>query len=124
MSGIRGKRYIDENGNEVLTGGLKAAATNKKRYGNGFYSNIGARGGKISKKGGFYANPELAKKAGAIGGRISKRHANYNSQWEQKKDEALTLYTQGKSFAEISRTIGIPYATTLNRLKREINENS
>ena len=46
MSGIRGVRYIDENGNEVLTGGLKTAATNKAKYGDGFYSNIGTKGGR------------------------------------------------------------------------------
>lgn len=57
----------------TLEGGRAAARTNKKLYGKDFYRNIGSKGGKISKTGGFYANPELAKTAGAIGGRISKR---------------------------------------------------
>lgn len=54
-------------------GGLKAASTNKKRYGKEFYTRIGAVGGKKSRGGGFAANPELARIAGAKGGRASRR---------------------------------------------------
>ncbi len=54
-------------------GGQAAAATNKKKYGSDFYAKIGARGGKVGKTGGFYANRELARIAGARGGRISRR---------------------------------------------------
>jgi len=52
-------------------GGLKAAKTNKERYGANFYQRIGEIGGKRSHTGGFAANPELAKKAGQKGGKIS-----------------------------------------------------
>ena len=54
-------------------GGQAAAATNKSKYGPDFYAKIGAKGGKLGKTGGFYANRDLARKAGAIGGRISRR---------------------------------------------------
>ena len=54
-------------------GGQKAAATNKTKYGKDFYAKIGAAGGKIGRTGGFYANRELARAAGAKGGRISRR---------------------------------------------------
>ncbi len=54
-------------------GGQAAAATNKKKYGGDFYAKIGARGGKVGRTGGFYANRELARLAGARGGRISRR---------------------------------------------------
>lgn len=54
-------------------GGLKTAATNKAKYGEGFYAKIGARGGRNGHTGGFAANPELARLAGAKGGRISRR---------------------------------------------------
>lgn len=54
-------------------GGKAAAATNKKKYGKDFYARIGAMGGKNGHTGGFYANRELARKAGAKGGRISRR---------------------------------------------------
>ena len=54
-------------------GGIHAAETNKKRYGKEFYSRIGKIGGHNGHTGGFYANPELARIAGAKGGRNSKR---------------------------------------------------
>lgn len=54
-------------------GGEAAAATNKSKYGPDFYAKIGAMGGKKGKTGGFFANRELARIAGAKGGRISRR---------------------------------------------------
>lgn len=54
-------------------GGRKAAATNKQKYGDGFYARIGQKGGQNGHTGGFAANPELAKIAGQKGGRISRR---------------------------------------------------
>ena len=54
-------------------GGLKAADTNKRKYGDDWYSKIGKIGGKNGHTGGFAANPELARVAGAKGGRISRR---------------------------------------------------
>jgi hypothetical protein len=55
------------------TGGKLAAATNRTKYGADFYARIGAMGGKRGRTGGFYANRELARVAGAKGGRISRR---------------------------------------------------
>ncbi|MEI7758554.1 MAG: hypothetical protein WCJ05_00030 [bacterium] len=55
------------------TGGIAAAKTNKSKYGSDFYSKIGAIGGKKGHTGGFAANRELARIAGAKGGRISRR---------------------------------------------------
>jgi len=54
-------------------GGKEAAKTNKKLYGKDFYAKIGAKGGKASNTGGFAANRELARIAGAKGGRLSRR---------------------------------------------------
>ncbi len=54
-------------------GGKSAAATNKAKYGKDFYARIGAMGGKKGHTGGFAANRELARVAGAKGGRISRR---------------------------------------------------
>jgi general stress protein YciG len=54
-------------------GGKAAAATNKRKYGEDFYSKIGAKGGALGKTGGFFADRELARRAGAKGGRISRR---------------------------------------------------
>lgn len=55
--------------------GLNAAKTIKERYGPDFYIKIGAIGGKKGTTGGFAANRELARVAGAKGGRISKRRS-------------------------------------------------
>ena len=54
-------------------GGMAAAATNKAKYGSDFYSKIGSKGGKLGHTGGFFANRDLARQAGAKGGRISRR---------------------------------------------------
>ena len=54
-------------------GGKLAAATNKAKYGAEFYAKIGAKGGKNGRTGGFAANRDLARLAGAKGGRISRR---------------------------------------------------
>lgn len=53
-------------------GGKKAAAKNLQKDPK-FYAKIGAKGGKNGHTGGFAANPELARIAGAKGGRISRR---------------------------------------------------
>jgi general stress protein YciG len=63
-------------------GGAKAAATNKALYGKDFYARIGAKGGEAGHTGGFYANRELASRAGAIGGAKSRRG-------KAKSDESL-----------------------------------
>lgn len=53
-------------------GGLKSAQKNLARDPD-FYRKIGSIGGKNGHTGGFYANRELARKAGAKGGKISRR---------------------------------------------------
>jgi len=57
----------------TLAGGRKAAITNKQKYGKDFYARIGAKGGRNGHTGGFAANPELARIAGAKGGKKSRR---------------------------------------------------
>ena len=54
-------------------GGLKAAATNKKKHGLDFFKRIGRKGGKNGHTGGFAYNKALASLAGAKGGRNGKR---------------------------------------------------
>lgn len=66
------------------TGGKKAAATIKAKYGNNFYAAIGAKGGRNGNTGGFAARKTCncdiihgvhhkAQCAGARGGMISRR---------------------------------------------------
>lgn len=54
-------------------GAAKAVSKVKQKYGDDFYAKIGAKGGKKGTTGGFYANRELARLAGARGGKKSKR---------------------------------------------------
>jgi general stress protein YciG len=72
-----GWELLTKKGNNSMAGtkmgGQKAAATNKAKYGKDFYARIGQMGGKLGRTGGFYANRELARKAGREGGRISRR---------------------------------------------------
>lgn len=70
-------------------GGRRAAETNKRKYGSDFYAEIGRKGGKNGHTGGFAANPELARRAGAIGGRKSRRGPakNPRKSWLDKYEE-------------------------------------
>jgi uncharacterized protein len=57
----------------TVKGGKAAAKTNIEKYGEDFYRRIGRVGGRKGRTGGFFANRELARIAGAKGGRISRR---------------------------------------------------
>ena len=66
----------------TIKGGYKTSATNKEKYGKDYYANIGRKGGKKSRTGGFASHKvgrdgltgvQRAKIAGAKGGHISKR---------------------------------------------------
>lgn len=50
-------------------GGLKAAATIRRKKGKGFYAKIGRKGGKAEVEKGFSMNRELASIAGSRGAR-------------------------------------------------------
>ena len=54
-------------------GGKKAAATNKAKYGDDFYREMGRIGGRKGHTGGFASNPERAREAGRRGGLIGRR---------------------------------------------------
>ncbi len=55
------------------SGGKQAAETNKRKYGDSFYADIGAMGGKQGRTGGFFQDRELARTAGRLGGLKSRR---------------------------------------------------
>jgi len=61
-------------------GGMKAAKTNIERHGKDFYKEMGRKGGQNGHTGGFYANRELARLAGAIGGLKSSRKGIKNGE--------------------------------------------
>lgn len=59
----------------TVTGGIRAAATNKEKFGNDFYVKIGALGGQQKVRKGF-AVTGLAREAGSKGGKAKwKRSA-------------------------------------------------
>lgn len=89
-------------------GGLKAARTNRERYGNDWYANIGAVGGKKGHTGGFASNKELARRAGSIGGRKSKRAEGVQDKLNTLfKDYIKEEWDAGKSIREIAGRIGV-----------------
>lgn len=70
-------------------GGRKAALTNIARHGFDFYKKIGAEGGRKGHTGGFYGNPELAKRAGKIGGKVSRRTGVKNGEGKSRKCDII-----------------------------------
>lgn len=65
-------------GNKI--GGMKAAATNKLRHGEGFYAEIGAKGGRNGHTGGFASmEREKVREYGRKGGKISRRGPSKNN---------------------------------------------
>lgn len=62
-------------------GGLEAAETNKRLYGEDWYARIGKIGGMKSRTGGFAApgGRERARIAGAIGGAKSRRRGKVHA---------------------------------------------
>ena len=81
MAGIKGVDYIDENGNRVLTGGLKTREANLKKNPN-YYREIGKLSNASWEKNGrkprgfATMSPERLKEVSAKGGRKSVRRAN------------------------------------------------
>lgn len=80
-------------------GGLKAAATNRTKYGLDFYARIGAMGGRNGHTGGFAANPDLAKIAGAKGGRMSKRGPA-----RPKFEQQVVAFQRNRNFEDETRS--------------------
>lgn len=102
-------------------GGKKAAAANKIKYGADFYQRIGRKGGsRVTGKGGFASNPELARTAGAKGGRISKR-GDYSykvNKIEPLADKIREEYANGDSLTAIAKRHKISYGV-LSKWSRE-----
>lgn len=101
----------------TVEGGRKAAATNKKRYGADFYKVNGAKGGRNGHTGGFAANRELARIAGAKGGKISRRGEAKKS-LEERREEALDYIS---FLLSSSRDKGDTHKGFLSRLFGEHN---
>lgn len=96
----------------TISGGLKAAKTNKERYGDNYYAEMGRKGGQRGHRGGFASNPELARTAGAKGGSRSKRAGGM----QKKLEELFQPYIkqkleEGYSIHYIAQRIGVSDST-------------
>lgn len=91
------------------SGGLKAATTNKEKYGDNYYAEIGAKGGRNGHTGGFASNRELARIAGAKGGRISKRGKKIKL--DESIDDIEEMFRNGESVAKIAKRYGVSRQT-------------
>jgi uncharacterized protein len=56
----------------TVEGGRLARDQNYARYGKDFYRKIGAKGGRLSRGGGFASNHDLAVEAGRRGGAVRR----------------------------------------------------
>lgn len=103
-------------------GGLKAAKTNRKKYGKNFYKINGAKGGKNGHTGGFASNPALARLAGAKGGRVSRRCESVvtTEEFKRKIPKIKSMYEQGESMAEISRITKVPYGVIVQWVRKHL----
>lgn len=76
-------------------GGKKAASTNKKRWGKGFYAMIGAMGGKAEVPKGFaLMSPEKRSTAGRKGGMISSRAGVKNGEGKTERKDSMPVYNR------------------------------
>lgn len=77
-------------------GAQKARATIISRHGADFYKRIGAIGGQNGHTGGFFADRELARRAGRIGGMRSKRGPSkkYKKGKEENDGETKSYSTE------------------------------
>lgn len=95
-------------------GGLKAAKTNKEKYGDNFYNGIGQKGGRAehTKPRGFAANPALARIAGAKGGSISKIDIAVRDRLNAAKDDIVErFYNKLESSESIGSSYGVAGST-------------
>ena len=89
----------------TLAGGQRAAATNRRIYGEDFYKKIGAKGGRNGRTGGFAYNNALARVAGRKGGKVSRRTEG-KEWWEKYGDQVMQLLQNGWSYTAIEKEIG------------------
>lgn len=87
-------------------GGLKTVETNKRLHGEDFYARIGAKGGRNGHTGGFAADRDRARIAGAKGGATSKRD-EAKKWWDENEDKIEYMMDDGLNSREISQILGV-----------------
>lgn len=118
MPGKKGEKIVDENGNVTYTGGLKAAQTNKTRYGENYYAALGALGGRKGREDGVIKGfarmtPEQRSEAGRKGGKNGRRGAKIS---DDVKKELCKDIANGMTLKDASIKYGVSLYTVRNAL--------
>jgi len=98
-------------------GAAKAATTIKEKHGADYYARIGAIGGRHGNTGGFAANRELARTAGAKGGQVSRRGPRV----DLKQVEAAM--NGGAGYQQIAEQFGVTEITAKRYIERINKQN-
>lgn len=102
----------------TVAGGRRAAKTNALKYGADFYARIGRKGGRNGHTGGFAADPERARIAGAKGGSKSRRGPAKLRIYKvyDTKFNTVIGFISAKSTASALKLANKVYDVTLDRI--------
>lgn len=93
------------------------SVTNKMRE----TGRIGGQNGKgPDYKGGFAANHEYARKAGAKGGLISRRKSKYYEVFEENRSAIEAVLRSTATVKDLAKALGVPYSSLWNYIKNYV----
>lgn len=82
---------------------------------------IGGKNGKgPDYKGGFAADNERAKKAGAKGGKISRRTSKYHQIFEENRDAIEAVLRSTASVKDLAKSLDVPYSSLLHYINKYV----
>lgn len=82
---------------------------------------IGGKNGKgPDYKGGFAADNERAKKAGAKGGSISRRTSKYHQIFEENRSAIDAVLRSTASVKDLAESLGVPYSSLLHYINKYV----
>ena len=82
---------------------------------------IGGRNGKgPDYKGGFAADNERAKIAGAKGGSISRRTSKYHQIFEENRNAIEATLKSTATLKDLAESMGVPYISLLNYVRKYV----
>lgn len=71
-------------------------------------------------KGGFAADNERAKIAGAKGGSISRRTSKYHKIFEENRNAIEATLKSSATLKDLAESMGVPYISLLNYVKKYV----
>lgn len=71
-------------------------------------------------KGGFAADNEIAKIAGAKGGSISRRKSKYHQVFEENRSAIEAVLRSTATVKDLAKSLGVPYSSLLNYIKKYV----